>query len=124
MATKPGGNPAALGLVTVAAAGTPVSVLQNFSGLDTDAEARVGTLMGRLAVKSIFVQAKSGNSGVVYVGTRGMDSTTGDGVIAELAAGAAITIHSSESMNLFNLLDFFIDAATNDDAAYVTAVRV
>lgn len=124
MATKPGGNPAALGLVTVAASGTPVSVLQNFSGLDTDAEVRSGALMGRLAAKGIFVQAKSDNAGIVYLGTRGMDISTGDGVIAELAAGAAITIHSSESMNLFNLLDFFLDAATNDDAAYVTGMRV
>lgn len=124
MAATPGkGGLVSLGEVAVAAAGTPVSVLQNFTGLDTEAERITAGWTGKCA--SILIQAKSDNAGIVYVGNRSdFDPTTGglNGCLAELAVGASISFGPNDTMNLLNIADFWIDALNNDDAVRVTVI--
>lgn len=127
MPTVPGGNPIALGRVVVAASGTPVPILQNFSGVDTQAEITAQSLSGAFKVRAVTVQADPENTegGFLYVGKRGMVIATGVGVLAKLAPGQAQSISDPSGLpgNPFNLFDFVLDADDATDAGYVSAVR-
>lgn len=96
-----------LGLITIAAAGTPVQI----TTLD-------------IIVKSVTFQAAPGNAGVLYVGLRGMNTGSGAGVLRAVpkpvspttgpfADATFSTYDIPGGMNL-NLL--YIDGTTNDKA--------
>lgn len=119
MPTIPGGVPTPLGLVTVAATGTPVKLTANF----TDAEDIDNRLTNRIAARSIFVQAINANTQKIYVGKQNMVIATGVGVLAELSKGEFWSINANDGINLFNILDFRIDADVNGEKARVSFTR-
>jgi glutamine cyclotransferase len=105
-------NPAALGKVAVAAAGTPVSILTNFSSVDGYAN---------LQSNKITIQALEGNTGKVYIGYSNMVRATGVGVLFVLNGGETWSITDPSAANVFDVNKFFLDADSNGDAAYVSA---
>lgn len=121
MPTIPSGDPIALGLVTVTAAGTPESILKNFTDVDTEAERVTQKFTGKAA--NILVKAPATNTTAIYVGKSNMNTTTGVGVIADIAPGGSIVIGNGIG-NLFSLRDFYIDAVTNGEGAYVSAIKL
>lgn len=84
------------GLVTVAAAGTPVVL-----GADS-ADTRFN---------SIVIQAKDANAGKVFIQASNAASTSR----ISLAAGEKITIAVPTQKDFLTLGQFYIDAATNGD---------
>lgn len=105
-------NPAALGKVAVAAAGTPVQVTTNFSSTPGYTD---------LQSNKITLQALSGNTGKVYVGFSNMNKATGAGVLAELNQGDFWSITDPSAANVFDVTKFYIDADNNGDAVYASA---
>lgn len=105
-------NPAALGKIVVAAAGTPVSILSNFEG-DQD-------YYGMQANK-IILQALPTNTGNVYLGYSDMDTSTGEGVLAELTPGTMWSITDPSAANVFAVGIYYLDAASDGDGAYAAA---
>ena len=118
MATFPGGNPTALGKVTVDAAGTPEKLTKNFSDLDP-AIAAPEAAHARLC-KSIFVQALNSNTDLIVVGKRGLVRTTGVGVLAELSPGQSYSLWMNDAPNAFNIGDFRLDAVVTGEGAQVS----
>ncbi|MHA2070134.1 MAG: hypothetical protein ACXABY_37685 [Candidatus Thorarchaeota archaeon] len=110
MPNIPSGTPMTLDRVNVAASGTPVSILQNF------------TKEWKGVVSSVLIKAPAANTGVIYVGKANMVIATGVGVIADIPIGGSITIGDGNN-NILSLRDIYIDAATNGDGAYVSAIR-
>ena len=117
MATFPKGNPTALGLLNVAVPGTLVNLTANFTDLLPTPDTP-GAIVERLA-KSISVQADPSNTGNIFVGVAGMVRATGVGVFIELAKGQFFTFSQNDAPNAFDVGDFFIDADTAADKAYV-----
>jgi hypothetical protein len=103
-----------LGYVAVPTPGTPVRATVNAP----DPTARVGA-------QTIYFQAKSDNSGVMYVGTLGMDKTTGVGVVGFIGVPASESIPTFEpSLPTLpaglNVADYYIDADDADDVCLVS----
>ena len=121
MPSVPGGIPIALGLVNINSAGTPESILQNFTDVDTPAKRVTATWRGK--VSAVTFKSKATNTGFIFVGDATLDKGTGTGVYADIPVGGSITVQSHDSGNLFNLADFFIDADNSDDKVYVSAIK-
>lgn len=102
-------SPVCLGKVAVTTAGTPKQV------------AATQTPCSRITFSVL-----SGNTGKTYVGVKGLTHSSGVGVIRELAAAATgavddqLTIESQDGSNRLNAADYWIDAATDGEALYVT----
>lgn len=101
----------ALGKITVPSAGTPVRI----------------TLPSDFAIHGIMVQAWRANVGMVFVGAKYMDISSGVGLYAQIPAptdafigtfSAALTI----APNGLNTKEFWIDADENDDAVIVSVL--
>lgn len=96
-----------LGLITVAAAGTPQQVSED-----------------QILCNSIFVQQNANNSGAIYVGSVDMDTTTLEGVLAVLPApGDALPAYSAGSpinANGINLQDVYLDVENDGESALVS----
>lgn len=91
-----------LGKVTVASAGTPVQVNAQATNF-----ARCRTLCVSTA----------GNTGVVYLGFKGMNKSTGAGVLAVFQKDQ-YNLFGDEGAGLqFDTSDLYLDAATNGDSA-------
>ena len=118
MATFPGGNPTALGKVTVDAAGTPEKLTKNFPDLDP-ATPSPEAVHARHC-KSIFVQALNSNSDLIIVGKRGMVTATGVNVLAELSAGQSYSLWMNDAPNAFDIGDFELDAIVSTEGAQVS----
>ena len=96
-----------LGLITIAAGGTPVQI--------TAAD---------IIVKSVTFQAAPGNAGILYVGLRGMVTASGAGVLRAIPkpvssttgpfGDATFTTYDIPGGVNLNLL--YIDGTTNDKA--------
>jgi hypothetical protein len=106
----------ALGKVTVPAAGTPVRSTANL----TDPTRRY-------AVHGVLIQALTGNTGKVYIGTTGLNKSTLANVFAVLAIpttnqlptfSAALTL----APNAITLDDLYLDADINGEGVLVTAL--
>ena len=69
-----------LGLVTVTTSGTPVRATTNAADPTV-----------RVPAQSITVQPAPGNAGILYVGLKGMDITTGVGVLRAIPKPASAT---------------------------------
>ena len=102
-------NPISLGKLTVASAGTPVALTVNFSG---DA-AYTGAMSSY-----VEVQANPANTGVLYLGHSGMNTSTGVGVIAIIEKGKSWKFDPAAGNGIFiKPSDLRVDAATNGDWA-------
>lgn len=107
---------ASLGYVTVPTPGTPVRATIN----NTDPTLRVGA-------QSITFQALPGNTGIVYVGRRDMDTSTGVGVLGLIPAPSDPTTGPFPSWAVslpviaagLNVADHYIDAAEATDGVVV-----
>lgn len=105
-----------LGFVTVTTAGTPVRCTIN----ESDPTARV-------AAHSYLVEAKSTNTGAIYIGSASMNKSTGAGVYAVLPP-PTLNIYPSFSSNIveaaagFNMNEVYLDADVNGEKALVSFV--
>jgi hypothetical protein len=105
-------NPAALGKVAVAAAGTPVSILTNFSSNDA---------YTNLQSNKITIQALNSNSQKLYIGFSNMDPSTYEGVLVELNPGETWSITDPSAANVFDVNKYYLDADVNGEAGLVSA---
>lgn len=105
-------NPAALGKVAVAAAGTPVQLITNFSSTPGYTD---------LQSNKINIQALDTNVGKIYIGYSNMVRATGVGVLHVLLPGEFWSITDPSAANVFDVTKFHIDADTNGDAIYASA---
>ena len=112
-----GGNPVSLGLVNVDATGTPELLTKNFSDM-------VATDAKPILAASVFIQAKPGNTGLLFFGDKNMVIATGVGVFVALAPGEAFSLSLEGSVNPFNIANYQIDANNTNDKAYVSYSRV
>lgn len=101
-----------LGLVTVAAAGTPVQCSSTHLGAQT-----------------IQVTIRPANTGVIYIGMANMVKATGVGVIAVLAAPTSATTGPFASITFqgwapagLDLQNLYLDAGSSGDGAYVSYI--
>lgn len=101
-------NPFPLGKVTVASAGVPVRITNNF--LSTS------DVTDSLASK-IEITALSGNTGNIYIGYSGMNTSTMAGVLKELLPGDSWGISDVGAPNVFKPHDIYIDSAEDGDSA-------
>lgn len=108
-------NPAALGIVTVVTAGSPVSLLSSVPAAQgQDFKCRAIELE---AIKDV---AKADNTGLVYLGESGMNTSTGAGVIKSLLPGEQWSV--SGFTNALRPERLYLDADTNGDGAQVRCV--
>jgi hypothetical protein len=106
-----------LGLVTVAASGTPVRATSNESVPAT-----------RVGCQAIQIEAAPGNAGLIYIGTSDMVISTGVGVLAVLPKPTSATTgpFPSQSYSIpeapagINAADVYIDASNSSDKAYIS----
>ena len=106
-----------LGKVTVSSAGTPVIATTN----QTSSSATFGC-------HAFMIEAWPTNTGLIYIGTAGMNKTTGVGVLAILGIPTDNTIPTysatvSYAPQALNLTLIYIDAAVSGNGALVSAVR-
>jgi hypothetical protein len=108
-----------LGLITVAAAGTPVPLTQNI-GTYYAAEGKSEYAM---QFDKIMVFAPTTNTGLIFMVLPGQPATNTDAIIWQLAPGTSFIFDSdSPARNMFGLNSFWIDAATSGNTAQVTGV--
>lgn len=105
-----------LGKITVPAAGTPVRATANQS---VPAQPYL--------CHAIMVEAWPTNTGKVYVGLSGMNTTTGVNVLAILAVPTTNSIPTfsatiAAAPNALSADDVYIDVQTNGEAALVSVV--
>lgn len=114
-----------LGLVTVAAAGTPVNALAQSQAVGRDSGQETTSPPQATTVHTITVQSWVGNAGPVYVGrSADMVRATGVDVIQYLpAAGDSISIEITKGANALSLASLWIDADNGDDAVLVSYLR-
>lgn len=106
-----------LGYVTVTAPGTPVRATVN----EQDPTLRVGA-------QAMLVQAKPDNTGVLYVGTAGMDKATGVGVIGFVGVPASesapsFSVGLPTSATGLSASDYYLDGDDAGDVALVTITQ-
>lgn len=103
------------GIITVASAGTPVAIFT----------ADPSAPLPKYKVAKIRITPVPGNTGKLYVGKSGMNKTTGAGVIDVLdkaPTAGPFDRFAVESQNDSNMLfpdEYFIDADSSSDGAYV-----
>ena len=100
-----------VGKISVATSGTPVQVSTNLS----------------LYVNRVRFAVVIGQTGRVFLGTSGMNKTTGAGIVKEFwptGAGGAIAdsweIHDPTGANTLRLADFWVDANTAGEGLMVS----
>jgi hypothetical protein len=102
-------NPVSLGKITVATAGTAVSLTANFSANAAYTDAMTSWLV---------VQANPANTGVLYIGLAGMNTTSGAGVLGVIEKGKEWRFDPAVDGCLnIRPSDLRLDAATNNDWA-------
>lgn len=119
-----GGNPRVFGDVNVSAAGTPVRATSG----QADPALRIG-------LQSITFQVKPGNTGVMYIRTKGAgtptdDRTNLDFTMRILAAPISATqgpfehatFTATPASGPLNLADFWIDAGVNGNGVLITGI--
>lgn len=117
-------NPFPLGRVTVAAAGTPVSILANFPTFTGNADNGKDLYCNKLIIwglPSLPSVPFAGNTGNVYVGSKTMNKVTLAGVIAIVPPGGSFTLQHDVGMNKYHVGDFWVDVDTNGEGCYATA---
>ena len=120
-----------LGVITVAAAGTPVNAraIALAAGTDSGEDAAIPDALVAKA-DSVVIQSHWGNTGRIYVGRAStINLTTGANLVAFLlAAGDSVSIDLERGMTggqgLQNLGDLWIDAEVSADIAIVSYLRV
>ena len=105
-------NPVALGKVTVAAAGAPVPLINNFANSEG---------YSSLRANKMEVQALPDNTGLVYLGFQGMDKSTGEKVLRVLSAGETYSITDPAANNFIDVFNFYIDTDTSGEGVYANA---
>ncbi len=87
-------------------------------GKDVSASGTAEALISTAAICNGFlVVAKAGNTGKVYIGGSNIDKTTLPA--NELSAGGSISFDAPRGYR-FDLQDWYIDADTNGEGAWVT----
>lgn len=112
-----------LGLLAVAAPGTPVRATTNIT---VDAQG-VNNAAGQFKCHAVLFQARPANTGKVYIGLSGLDKASLVGVSGVLAIPTANSIPSySISLTLapagIELSDLFLDADNAGDGALITVL--
>ena len=106
-----------LGYVTVPTPGTPVQATSNFPN-----EAL------RLAAQAIVFQALPGNAGLIYIGAKNMDKTTGANVYGIIPAPTDATNGPFPSWSAsvpvvaagLSASEFYIDAGSANDGVVIS----
>jgi hypothetical protein len=121
-----------LGKVAVTTAGTPVGLLDAFTLNGASLKAAGGGPAKYRCASILFVVSNlvTVNTGFIYVGVKGMNKSTGAGVIFMIpAAGTGVTNYftlPSQGWGGGNELtpeDIYIDADTNGNSALVTCIQ-
>jgi len=104
-----------LGKITVATAGTPVTLAQNATNQSPN------------RCHSFLVQVLSTNLGKIYIGQRGMNKTTLAGVFAVLAVPTANILQSfsatlSYAPNDFTASGIYIDADNSGEGVIASVI--
>lgn len=108
-----------LGLITVTAAGTPVSLSQNIGPYYT----ATGKSEYAASFNQIWVFASTTNTGNIYLVSPGQPASNTGAIIWQLAPGGSVIIGAdSLARNMYDLNSFMIDTATNGNTAQVTGV--
>jgi hypothetical protein len=108
-----------LGLITVAAAGTPVPLWTNIGTYYTT----TGASEYAMFFNQIWVRASAGNTGAIYLVAPGQPASNTDAIIWYLEPGEFIFIGAdSPARNMYGLDSFAIDAATSGNTAQVTGI--
>lgn len=102
----------AFGPVTVATAGTPVTLA---SGLVTQALALAGD---PVPSNKLALIALPTNTGSVYVGAKNMNKTTLAGVIIKLGTNGSYTITDNVHLNQYRLDLLWVDVDTSGEGVY------
>lgn len=123
MPAYPSSIPATLGKITVTAAGTPERLAKNFPDFDTAAEATANSRSGRIAARTLFVQALPTNTDNVFLGGAELNKTTGADVVAELLPGQVISITLDHGVNGINIFHWFVDANVNGEGIYASFLQ-
>lgn len=102
-----------LGKVAVAASGTPVRLTVNQS-----------TPGDRVGCQTIIVSALAANTGAVYLGKgASFARSTGTDCMMQIAKGTIVQVGSIEAPAGLNAADYYLDADTNGDSAYVSVIE-
>jgi hypothetical protein len=118
-----------LGKVSVTTAGTPVGLLDAFQG----GALKSAQGVAKIRVASIIFVVQNGittNTGYLYVGVKGMNKSTGAGVIFAIPAAAAgitnwftLPAQGWGGGNELTPEDIYLDADTNGNSALVTCTQ-
>jgi len=101
-----------LGLVVTPAPGTPVQVITT-----------------RFGAQTIKCTARKGNTGLVFIGGKGMNKTSGANVFGVVGIPPAtgqwpdLTFTAQVMANTFEASAFYVDADQANDGVYVTVVQ-
>lgn len=102
----------ALGIKTVASAGTPVQI---------QAASTPCNQVNFQPVKS--VGPYTDNAGAIYIGLQGMSKSTGAGVLYVLKPGvpaSSVEAKSSRNVNMDDVSNYWVDADSNGDGVLVS----
>ena|ERR1017187_5777136 len=91
-----------IGKVTVTTSGTPVQINPQ--------------AVNFVKARTMFVSTP-GNTGLIYIGKKGMVIATGVKVLAVLQTGGVTLIGDEGAGMEFDTTDLYLDAATNGDSA-------
>lgn len=110
-----------LGKIIVATAGTPVTMDQNVpikTAFGTAGSNAYGT------INQLIITTPSTNTGLTYLVFKGgnKNSTNGTAVIVAIPAGSLFVLAATQMSNMFALDQVALDADTNANAAFITAV--
>jgi len=110
-----------LGLLVVAAAGTPVALTANVGGSTAFG---TGASPAPIVASQIIISVPSTNTGDVQLCFTGQAAASGSGtsVIVNVPKGTVYTLASPQLSNPFEIGRMKLDATNSGDSAYVTLV--
>lgn len=103
-------------------AGAPIRATSNLANSTDGQKAFGNTSPGNdLWVNKIEFKAPAGNTGNVFIGKSGMNTTTLVGVIRVLEPGESWPVTEHPRGNVYHLGDWFIDVANTGDSCHGSA---
>jgi hypothetical protein len=114
----------ALGKVTVATAGVPVSILSRLASSQAN---KLQAALGNGPIHGIYIEALAANTGKVWIGDQDLNKSSGLGVTRVLAIPTS-TVFPSFSMALTNapnalsLSGIYLDVDVGGEAVYITVL--
>lgn len=124
MSYVPQFSPQPLGHVLVATPGTPVQITQTLQSTAAGSGNIVGSSTDAVPCKMISISASpithsgTGNTGILYLGTKNMVRATLAGVIALIYPGQTLPVTVGDSVNPLDANTLYVDADTGSDGFF------